>query len=51
MIEGLKDLPFAPGVGMQEVPRVDVGEAIGLADEEGDDTSDMDEIDLRLSRP
>lgn len=36
---------------MQEVPRVDVGEAIGLApDEEGEDISDMDEIDLRLSR-
>lgn len=49
VIEGLKDLPFAPGVGMQEVPRTDVGEAIGLADEEGDDTSDMDEVDLRLS--
>ena len=36
---------------MQEVPRIDVGEAIGLGpDEEGEDISDMDEIDLRLSR-
>ncbi|KAG8692117.1 histone deacetylase (class I) Clr6 [Ceratobasidium sp. 394] len=50
VLEGLRDLPFAPSVGMQEVPRVDVGEAIGLTpDEEGDDASDMDEIDLRLS--
>lgn len=50
VLEGLRDLPFAPGVGIQEVPRVDVGEAIGLApDEEGEDISDMDEIDLRLS--
>jgi hypothetical protein len=50
VIEGLRELPFAPSVSMQEMPRIDVGEAIGLADEEGDDTSDMDEIDLRLSR-
>ncbi|KAG9126130.1 hypothetical protein FRC07_004778 [Ceratobasidium sp. 392] len=50
VLEGLRDLPFAPSVGIQEVPRMDVGEAIGLApDEEGDDASDMDEIDLRLS--
>ncbi|CAE6459003.1 unnamed protein product [Rhizoctonia solani] len=48
VLEGLRDLPFAPSVGLQDVPRMDVGEAIGLVDEE-DEESEMDEIDLRLS--
>jgi hypothetical protein len=49
VLEGLRELPFAPSVGLQDVPRMDVGEAIGLVDEE-DEESEMDEVDLRLSR-
>ncbi|CEL59583.1 histone deacetylase 1/2 [Rhizoctonia solani AG-1 IB] len=48
VLEGLRELPFAPSVGLQDVPRMDVGEAIGLVDEE-DEESEMDEVDLRLS--
>ena len=49
MIDSLRNLPFAPSVGMHEVPKSSVGRAIGVLGDDAED-SDGSEIDVRINR-
>ncbi|KAL7410936.1 hypothetical protein BDY24DRAFT_443623 [Mrakia frigida] len=48
VIDSLRHLPFAPSVGMHEVPRTSVGKAIGILGAE--DSDDGSEIDVRINQ-
>lgn len=48
VIDQLRTMPFAPSVGMHEVPMMSVGEAIRVSDEE-DGSEDEDDVDVQIS--
>lgn len=49
IIESLRSMPFAPSVGMHEVPSISVGEAIRVVDSE-EGSEDEDDVDVQISR-
>ncbi|KDQ15475.1 hypothetical protein BOTBODRAFT_108783 [Botryobasidium botryosum FD-172 SS1] len=50
-IEGLRDLPFAPSVAIQPVPRNKMTEELGLFGQEVDDSDEeTSDLDVRISR-
>jgi histone deacetylase 1/2 len=51
-LQQLAQLPCAPSVGMQEVPKESLGRHLGLeaAEEEADDDGSTDDLDRRLAR-
>ncbi|KAL7410256.1 hypothetical protein BDY24DRAFT_400630 [Mrakia frigida] len=48
IIESLRSMPFAPSVGMHEVPSISVGEAIRVVDSE-EGSEDEDDVDVQIS--
>lgn len=50
MIDSLRNMPFAPSVGMHEVPKTSVGRAIGVFGEGAEDSDQESEIDVRINR-
>lgn len=49
-IEGLRDLPFAPSVGLHQVPGTDLAEEIGLRIRDEDEESELSDLDVQLAR-
>ncbi|WVQ76912.1 hypothetical protein IAR50_006590 [Cryptococcus sp. DSM 104548] len=52
VFENLRDLPFAPGVQMRDVPRKTVGQVLGITDGYGggDGEEPEDELDQRIKK-
>lgn len=50
-LEGLRDLPFAPSVGLHQVPGTDLAEETGIRVQKDDDgDSDVSDLDVEIAR-
>lgn len=50
VLEGLRDLPFAPSVGLHQVPGTDLAEATGIRVRQDDEESDVSDLDVEIAR-
>lgn len=49
-LEGLRDLPFAPSVGLHQVPGTDLAEETGIRVRDEDEESELSDLDVQLAR-
>lgn len=49
-LEGLRDLPFAPSVGLHQVPGTDLAEEVGIRVRDEDEESELSDLDVQLAR-
>lgn len=50
VLEGLRDLPFAPSVGLHQVPGTDLAEETDIRVRDDDEMSELSELDVRIAR-
>ena len=50
MLEQLRDLPFAPSVGLHHIPGTTLAEETGIRVRDDDETSDISDLDVRIAR-
>ncbi|KAG8964551.1 hypothetical protein FRC03_001655 [Tulasnella sp. 419] len=50
ILEGLRDLPFAPSIGMQNVPSASVSQETGIRVRDNDGDSDLSDLDVRIAQ-
>lgn len=51
VIDNLRAMPFAPSVGMHEVPRASVGKATGIVPDEDSDAESETDTQINRSSP
>ncbi|KAG8890479.1 hypothetical protein FRB98_007826 [Tulasnella sp. 332] len=49
ILEGLRDLPFAPSVGLHQVPGTDLAEETGIRVRQEDEDSDVSDLDVEIA--
>lgn len=49
-LEGLRDLPFAPSVGLHQVPGTDLAEEVGIRVRDEDEESELSDLDVQLAQ-
>ncbi|KAG8923561.1 hypothetical protein FRC01_012602 [Tulasnella sp. 417] len=49
-LEGLRDLPFAPSVGLHQVPGTDLAEETGIRVRDEDEESELSDLDVQLAQ-
>ncbi|KAG8865119.1 hypothetical protein FRB96_000008 [Tulasnella sp. 330] len=50
ILEGLRDLPFAPSVGLHQVPGTDLAEETGIRVRQEDEDSDVSDLDVEIAQ-
>lgn len=50
ILEQLRDLPFAPSMGLHQVPGTDLAEETGIRVRDEDEESELSDLDVRIAR-